>query len=249
MIRVIRHAARTGFFIEDPSYRAIIEHRDEIHKCSPSRVRDEFLRDLKEGVAQPALRLMLETDLLLSLFPDLERVFGHRNPFREKHRQLFLSLFGLVDRFTHTGKPLPESVVAALFLIPYLRVVIHEHPFLGRRERNHYSAETIRWAVHQIFDPFSLPRASREMASQILVAQSYLRTALERGGIPRRLAAKGYFREAVLLFGIEAEAKGEKVPVPLRNAVPADLLPWWPKEVQKRRRRFRRRKHSRHAVS
>src|SRR4030066_2334827 len=57
MIRVIRHATRTGFSIEDSTYQAIIRHRDEIRKCSPSRIRDEFTRDLKEGVVQSSLNL------------------------------------------------------------------------------------------------------------------------------------------------------------------------------------------------
>src|SRR4030042_1916251 len=50
MIRVIRHSARTGFSIEEQTYQAILRHREEIKKCSPSRLRDEFLRELKEGV-------------------------------------------------------------------------------------------------------------------------------------------------------------------------------------------------------
>jgi hypothetical protein len=51
---------------------------------------------------------------------------------------------------------------------------------------------------------------------------------------------KKYFKEAVLLFGIEAQAKGEKVPRILQNAVPSDLLPWWPKELKRRRHSLQR---------
>jgi hypothetical protein len=52
---------------------------------------------------------------------------------------------------------------------------------------------------------------------------------------------KRYFKEAVLLFGIEAQAKGEKVPRILQNAAPPDLLPWWSKELKRRRRRSAKR--------
>jgi len=45
---------------------------------------------------------------------------------------------------------------------------------------------------------------------------------------------KKYFKEAILLFGMEAQAKGEEVPRTLRNAVPFDLLPWWPKKLKKK---------------
>jgi hypothetical protein len=85
-------------------------------------------------------------------------------------------------------------------------------------------------------NPFSFAKGIREMACQILIAQSPLRKALERGAIPKRLRAKKYFKEAVLLFGIQAKAKGEKIPHILQNSVSADLLPWWPKRPKKRYR-------------
>jgi poly(A) polymerase len=240
MIRVIRHAARTGFSIEDPTYQAIIRHRKEIQKCSPSRVRDEFIRDLKEGVTQPSLNLMLQTGLLSSLFPDLDRVFGDRNPWKNRDQQLFLTLFSLVDELIHMGRAVPESVLFALFLTPFLQAITPEHPFLGEKERSIYLRQIIQLAVRQILTPYSFPKGTKEMASQILMVQSTLKKAIQRGVIPKRLKMKKYFKEAVLLYGIEAQAKGEKVPHLLRNAVPSDLLPWWPKGF-KRRRRFGKR--------
>jgi poly(A) polymerase len=240
MIRTIRHAARTGFLIEDSTYQAIIRHRDEIRKCSPSRVRDEFLRDLKEGVARPSLNLMLQTSLLLSFFPDLQRVFGDRNPFANREKEFFLSLFGLVDQLNKTGKPVSESVLLALFLIPFLQAVMPRHPFLNERERTGYLAETIRWAIHHVMNPFSFAKGIKEMACQILIAQSALSKALKRGAIPKRLRAKKYFKEAVLLFRIKAKAKGEKIPYLFRNAVPSDLFSGWPKDSRKNQRFSRR---------
>jgi len=240
MIRVIRHAARTGFSIKDSTYQAIIKHRDEIRKCSPSRVRDEFIRDLKEGVAQPSLNLMLRTGLLFSLFPDFRRVFGDRNPFENKDQQFFLRLFGLVDRLVKMGRSVPESILFALFLTPLLRAVTPEHPFLRERERYIYLAQTIRLVIHQILAPFSTPKGTKEMASQILIAQSNLKRSIQKGVIPKKLRLKKYFLEAVLFFGIEAQARNEKVPRLLRNAVPLDLLPWWPKEFKRRRHGPRR---------
>jgi len=239
MIRVIRHAARTEFSIEDAARQAIIEHRDEIRKCSPSRVRDEFIRDLREGVAQPSLHLMLQTDLLFSFFPDFLKVFGNWNPLKNKQQQFFLRLFGLVDRLVKVGRSVPESILFALFLTPYLRAVTPEHPFLGDRERSTYLAQTIRLVIQEILTPFSVPRGTKEMASQILIAQSNLKRSIQKGVIPKRLKLKKYFLEAVLFFGIEAQANGEKVPRILRNTVPSDLLPWWPKELKRRHQRSR----------
>ena len=241
MIRVIRQAARTGFSIEEQTYQAILCHRDEIRKCSPSRLRDEFLRELKEGVAKPSLHLMLQTGLLFSLFPDLERALGDQSLSGKKNQEFFLSLFDLVDQLINKGRPVSESILFALFLIPFLRAVTPQHPFLGKREKYLYMTQSIRWAVHQILTPLSFPRGAKETACQILMAQSNLKKAIQKGVIFKKLRMKKYFKETVLLFGIDAQAKGEKVPRVLRNAVPSDLLPWWPKEFRRRRRRVGKR--------
>jgi poly(A) polymerase len=239
MIRVIRHAARTGFSIEDKTYEAILHHREEIRKCSPSRLRDEFLRELKEGTAKPSLQRMLQTGLLFSLFPDLERALGDRSLSMEKTRTFFLSLFDLADQLINTGKQVPESILFALFLIPFLRAVTPQHPYLGKKERYLYLAQATHWALHQTFTPFSFPRGAKEMAYQVLIAQSHLRKSIQTGVIPKRLRMKKYFKQAVLLYGILAEAKGERVSPILRSAVPTDLLPWWPKREEPPRRAFR----------
>lgn len=241
MIRVIRHAARTGFSIEDPTYEAILRHRQEIQKCSPSRVRDEFLRELKEGASRPSLELMLRTGLLFSLFPGLERALGHRSLSEKKSQEFFLSLFERVDLLLKTGRQVTESVLLALFLTPFLREVTPLHPFLGEREKYVYWAQSIHWAVHEILVPYSFPRGAREMASQILIAQSNLKRSIKHGVIPKRLRMKKYFKEAAFLFGIEAEANGERAPGVLQNAMPPDFLPWWPKTLKKKGRRLRER--------
>jgi poly(A) polymerase len=233
MIRVIRHAARTGFSIEDQTYQAIIRHREEIRKCSPSRLRDEFLRELKEGVAKPSLHLMLQTGLLFSLFPDLERGLGDGGPSGKKTQEFFLSIFGLVDQLIRAGRPVSESVLLALFLTPFLQAVTPQHPFLGKREKYLYLAQSIHWAIDQILTPFSFPRRAKEMACQILMAQSNIKKSIQMGMIFKKLRMKKYFKEAVFLFGITAQAKGEKTPRVLRNAVPHDFLPWWPKELRR----------------
>lgn len=238
MIRAIRHAARTGFSIEGQTYQAILRHREEIQKCSPSRLRDEFLRELKECAARPSLDLMLQTNLLFSLFPGLERALGNRSLSEKKTREFFLELFNLSDQLIKTGRQVTEPILLALFLTPFLQTVMPQHPFLGKREKYLYWAQSIHWAIHEILTPFSFPRGAKEMAYQILVAQSNIKRSLQMGVISKKLRMKRYFKEAVLLFGIEAQAGGERIPRILQNAVPPDLLPWWPKELKRRRRRF-----------
>ncbi len=239
MIRVLRHASRTGFSIEEPTYHAIFRHRDEIQKCSPSRIRDEFLRDLKEGGAQPSLQFMLDTGLLFSLFPNLHRAYGDRSPKKEQNRKFFLSLFGLVDQLVKRDGSVPEPILLSLFMTPFLQAITPNHSFLGERERALYRMQTIRLALHQMLVPFSFPKEAKETAFQILSIQPILARTIQRGGISKRLRKRKYLKEAVLLYGILAEAKGEKASPILRNAVPSGLLPWWPKREEPPRRGFR----------
>jgi hypothetical protein len=171
-------------------------------------------------VAKPSLELMLETGLLFSLFPDLTRAFGDRNPFRNRDKQFFLSLFGHVDQRIKTNATVPDSVLVALLLTPLLRAVMPEHPFLGEREQRLYLFQGIHWAMHQILTPFSIPKGTKEMAAQILTVQSILRRSVQRGFIPKKLRMKKYIREAILLFLIEARAKGEKAPPLLQRQLP-----------------------------
>jgi hypothetical protein len=194
---------------------------------------------------------MLQTGLILSLFPEFQRVFGDRSASREKNKQFFLSIFSLVDQLVQRNGTFPEAVLFSLLLFPLIEAITPEHLFLGDKERHLYLAQTIRWAIYQLLVPFSFSKAAKEMAYQILMTRSSLERAIQNGGIPRRLRMKKYFKEAVLLYGIIAEAKGEKVSSVLRRATPSDLLPWWPEEIEterrrhlprgKRRRRFHRR--------
>jgi hypothetical protein len=181
---------------------------------------------------------MLQTGLLFSIFPGLERALGRRSLSEKKSREFFLSLFDLVDQLLKTGRQVTEPILLALFLTPFLRAVTPQHPFLGKREKYLYWAQSIHWAVHEVLAPFSFPRGAKEMASQILIAQSNLKKSIKNGVLPKRLRTKKYFREAVLLFGIQAEAKGEKTPRILQNAVPPDFLPWWPKILKEKDRRI-----------
>jgi hypothetical protein len=134
------------------------------------------------------------------------------------------------------GRPVPESVLFALFILPFLQAVIPEHLFLGEKEQAIYLRQVIQLSVRQILTPYSFPKGTREMASQILMAQSPLKKAIERGMLSKRVKTKKYFKETVLFYGIESQAKGEEIPRFLRHAVPSDLLPWWPKGWDRPRR-------------
>lgn len=71
MIRAVRHAARAGFKIEKETYRAICNKAELITHVPPSRIYEEFVKDIKGGSFWVALQLLFETGLLHYLLPTL----------------------------------------------------------------------------------------------------------------------------------------------------------------------------------
>lgn len=76
MIRVLRHAARTGFQIEEKTFQAVSEKRNLIRVCPLARIYDEFLRDVQGGSAAPFFELLKTSGLLEPLFPSLWRALS-----------------------------------------------------------------------------------------------------------------------------------------------------------------------------
>ena len=73
ILRAIKFAARCNLNIESETYRRMLEHRQEITKCAQARVSEEFYRLLRGGAAKRSIELLVETELLDILSPELAR--------------------------------------------------------------------------------------------------------------------------------------------------------------------------------
>src|SRR6476620_1072996 len=73
ILRAVKFAARCDLTIEPATYRFMMEHRLEIAKCAQARVSEEFYRLLRAGAAKRSMELLLETELLEILAPELVR--------------------------------------------------------------------------------------------------------------------------------------------------------------------------------
>src|SRR5207244_276611 len=73
ILRAIKFAARCNLAIEPETYRRMMEHRQEITKCAQARVSEEFHRLLRAAAAKRSIELLLETELLDILAPELSR--------------------------------------------------------------------------------------------------------------------------------------------------------------------------------
>ena len=73
ILRAVKFAARCDLTIEPETYRRMMEHRNDIAKCAQARVSEEFYRLLRAGAAKRSMEILLETELLELLAPELAR--------------------------------------------------------------------------------------------------------------------------------------------------------------------------------
>ena len=229
MIRVIRHAARTGFRIEEKTYRALITHVESLRLCSPARVRDEFLRELREGSAKESMRLMIETEMLFVLFPSFLVPFED-----EKRKVYFLNSMKTLDQLHLLEEKVSDELSLTLLLHPFLEFYCPMEEFpAGRKGQPEFLLKVREWLM-QILGPFSFTRYSREAAAQLLAHQRTLREFEPLGRLPLRLVRRPEFSQVLLLFQLAGKARGEE---PITFSGPLEGKKF---HRRKRKRRFRR---------
>jgi poly(A) polymerase len=80
MLRAVRFAARFKFDIDPPTFAAMKDLRQCIHRVSAERIREELLRILTEGGAARGLDLMDGCELLEELLPEVKLFQGVQQP-------------------------------------------------------------------------------------------------------------------------------------------------------------------------
>jgi poly(A) polymerase len=232
MIRVIRHAARTGFTVEEETYRSLVRHVDEIRLCSPSRVRDEFLRELREGSARRSMEIMIDTGMLHAIFP----------PFRPclaegEQTGTFLQFSSVLDDLAASDGAIPEELVVSVFLLPFFRFLCPQNGFpAGWKGQAAYQEKVRDWIMETLL-PLQFPRRLKDQTSHLLETQRIFHECLENRKLPARFMKQSFFTQALRLFEIEARIRG----------LDATECLWQAEERKGRRKRKRRR--SRHKRS
>jgi poly(A) polymerase len=223
MLRVLRHAARTGFAIDPQAWAEIQVKGDLIRTCPPARVRDELLKDLKSGAARPFFQLMLASGLFYAIFP------GWRDRLGAAGEARLLELAGRLDILSQAERPLPESLIWALFLLPYLEA----EPWpSGTQELREFLPARIREALGGI----EFPRQRQEEVVQLVaLAAAVAHHARQKRPCPSRLTRLAAFPQAYLLHRLL-----EAPPEALLAELPGPEEPL--EAVLPRRRRPRRRR-------
>lgn len=234
MMRAIRHAARTGFTIEEKTYRAIKRQGHRIWLCPVSRIRDEWLRDLTGGSAAACVDLMLKTGFFIPFFPFYEPVFAQEG---EKSGSFLIALLNQQDRLYSRGASLSPALMFALFLLPWFHSSRLAWSPAAQPPRPWFT-EDIGQAVHAILKIFDVKRSDREDTAHLLAAQPVLSYIAESRQFPKRLRPRRYPLEAVRLFLLAQEAAKKPISPPAISLLYKPTRP-----PQKRPRRGRKGRH------
>jgi poly(A) polymerase len=207
ILRAVKFAARCDLTIEPETYRRMMEHRSEITKCAQARVSEEFYRLLRGGAAKRSMEILVETDLLELLSPELSRGLKGE-PEHDDARLRRARLWGYLaalDRST-SRRPVPpsNSLLLAVLLLPPLRDAL-DPDSSGVRDIGQLVAQGIQPALERL----KASRRDAELARQILLAIRYILPSQQ----PRRkrphLAGREFFDEALRLCEIISEAEAQ----------------------------------------
>jgi poly(A) polymerase len=234
MIRVIRHAARTGFHIEEKTLQSLMIHAEKIRLCSPARVRDEFLRELREGATQESMHLMIESGMLFALFPPFR-------PFLDEPRQkeYFLNYLSLLNGKDLSHHPHSDDFSLALFLRPLAEFFIPAEKFPpGRRGQAVFQLKIREW-MGTLLEPLQFKRHTQEATAQLLGFQRIFHEFSPYRRLPLRFQRNPHFPTAWYLFKLTDRARGEEIEQIAQAPIEYGIL-----RKIKRRRRFRKKRFS-----
>jgi poly(A) polymerase len=240
MMRAVRHAARTDFTIETNTWESLLRHSDRIRLCAISRVRDEWLKDLRSGYSRPWAELMLKSGLFASVFS------GYVSALESKDnslvRKLIFGLLGHLDRMINDGIEVNEALMLALFAYPRL-CVTPEWKALKVECLLKWPTHEVRSMLCEILYPYDFRRFVRDMAAQILASQRNISICLAKGKWPKRVWNKATFRESIMFYDLVQEVLEQPV------IGPDPHLRTGPKPLKKSRRRKRRSPPTRRLIS
>jgi poly(A) polymerase len=194
MMRVVRHAARTGFTIEPTCFRVLQEHRELLRQASQVRVYEEFKKDLISGYVLETLRRLAESGLLPLLLPKFCNL-GVGLLEDGMHLPICLERIDTMVRF---GMDVSATIPLSVIFLHLEPRIIDDSMVTSRQSDGDYdSGELIRYA----FEPLLVPRKERERIEDL--CDAYHRTlSAHENNEPLRFSRHVPIDELIMLFSI-----------------------------------------------
>jgi poly(A) polymerase len=211
MMRVIRHAARNSFTIDQDTWDSILKHREKLRLCPISRIRDELMKDLRSTACRDWAELAINSKVFQEIFPFYKNILS--TPENLSIRKQLLAILAVVDRLHKKGMRLSDQQLFSLVVLPW---AITEFELINKNCKGsefHRLLRKIRGRLEEILGHMSIKRTIKEsIAMQLATLPQFIGFAQENNW-PKWLKKKSYYRECDLFFRIYSEATtGRKIP-------------------------------------
>ena len=113
--RVLRHASRLGFAIEEKTADAISRHRDKLAVCAGSRLFEELNKDMKSGNSRP----FFQSARIHGVLPKILGAVGELYEASDDRFDKLTLLLGALDASINSGGSPPSEVMYGLLLWPW----------------------------------------------------------------------------------------------------------------------------------
>lgn len=206
MMRAIRHAARINFTIEDQTWKALCNNCDKLALCPPSRLRDEFLKDLYSGATAPWFELAVDSGLLFALFPFYRKILAGDGAATNHPRALLTGICQTIDRINNLSLELkihrqPDFFLLGLFLIPWAEARYQLISEFRKGAPLFQVAKEIRAEIDATIGiQLNLRRSLRQEMVSLLINLSQLIHNKQQNSWPKWLKKKSYFKKSLLFY-------------------------------------------------
>ncbi len=113
--RVLRHASRLGFAVEERTAEAISRHSHRLAVCPGSRLFEELNKDMKSGSARP----FFQSARVHGILPRILGDFGEFYQASDDRFEKLTFLLGALDASINSGGSPPPEVMYGLVLWPW----------------------------------------------------------------------------------------------------------------------------------
>jgi len=110
ILRVLRHAARLNFSIEEKTASAVASHRHLLMQCSGARLFEELNKDLNSGFSSSVFQLFHKFCVMSCLLGKVGAYFEDTPGASEK----LFELLGVADAAAVSGKKLSQDIIYTL---------------------------------------------------------------------------------------------------------------------------------------
>jgi len=210
IMRVIRHAARTGFTIAETTWNSIRKHMDKLALCPTSRIRDELLKDLQGGSGQAWVNLAIDSGLFHTVFPIYANICAEESSEREGTKQALSSIFRVIDRLIQEKQSVPFHIIFAFLLVPWGEKCLNFQNVSTLKESYELS-KNARNLLAPTFAVLDIKKGLQDSLTRCLAALPLLlnhdRESMGTGW-PKWLRKKSYFADGQLLYQMYQETQG-----------------------------------------